>query len=152
LLGKSIQSAVLGGLIGALVVGTIGHYAYDQQRSREETVQTYNYKDSYGTVQAIENAAASPQSVNPGEAVNINMTYALINPKGSLPIREIREITHNGQIVGKPEVTVQRSAGTYTSTVPIRLPDSAAKGTYQVKTIVQAENVKDTKITSFTVR
>jgi len=152
IIGKSTSAAVIGGLVGALVGGAIGHYAYDQQRSAKETAQTYNYNDAQGTVLAIENAAASPKSVRPGGTVDIEMTYAVLNPQGSISITEIREITHNGRLVGKPEVTVQRSAGTYTSRVPIRLPEGAERGWYEVKTMVQAQNARDTQITSFTVQ
>jgi len=55
-------------------------------------------------------------------------------------------------MVGKPEVRVEHSDGTYTSTVPLRLPSSAAKGTYRVKTVVESQVAKDTRETTFTVQ
>ena len=152
LLGKSTEAAVIGGLVGALVGGAIGHYAYDQRRTRQETENAYNYKDDYGTQISIENADVTPQNAYPGETVDIQVTYALLNPQGVTRIREIREITHEGRLVGKPEISVDRSAGTYTSTVPLHLPDSAARGLYDVTTIVETGNARDTRHTSFRVR
>jgi hypothetical protein len=100
----------------------------------------------------IENADVRPQYAYPGETVDIAVTYALLNPQGVTRIREIREITREGRLVGKPEIRVERSAGTYTSTVPLHLPDSAARGLYEVTPIVESDNARDTRHTSFRVR
>lgn len=152
-IGKSTKGAVIGALLGTLVGGAIGHYAYDKQRTREETVRTYNYKGSQGTILTIEEASSSPQTVHPGDVVEMKMTYAVLNPtaEAKTSITEIREITHNGELVGKPEVRVERGDGTFTSTVPIRLPSGAKKGEYKVKSIVDCGTTKDTKEITFTV-
>ena len=151
--GDSTGSAILGGLVGALVGGAIGHYAYDQKRNREETARTYNYQESQGTVLTIEEAAASPQKVRAGDTVDIKMTYAVLNPSPNkeTKIREIREITHNGQLVGRPEVSQVRTDGTFTSTVPLHLPAGAKTGQYKVMVTVESENAKDTREITFNV-
>ena len=153
LIGGSTKATVIGVLAGALVGGVIGHYAYDKRKTREETAKTYNYKASYGTMLTIEEASLSPQNVKSGEVVEIKMTYAVLNPSpgAKSTITEIREITYNGEPVGKPETRVERPDGTYTSTVPLRLPSNAKKGQYRVTTTVQSANVKDTKEISFWV-
>jgi len=153
LLGGSTGGRIAGGLIGALVGGAIGHYAYDRTRSADETAKTYNYKSSQGTVVSIENAAAAPTKVRSGDTVEIQMTYAVLNPSPSVEtdVTEIREITHKGTLVGRPETTVPRTAGTYTSTIPLHLPSNAAPGVYEVKTIVQTPEAKDVRITQFSV-
>lgn len=152
-IGKSTKGAVIGALLGALVGGAIGHYAYDKKRTREETARTYNYKESHGKILTIEEASSSPQTAHPGDVVEMKMTYAVLNPsaEAKTSITEIREVTYSGELVGKPEIRVERGDGTYTSTVPIRLPSDAKKGVYKVRTIVQSENAKDTKEISFTV-
>lgn len=153
-LGKDTKSAVLGGVFGALVGGAIGHYAYDKQKTREETVKTYNYEASKGTILTIEDASSSPETASPGDLVELKMTYAVLNPAPNTKskITEIREITHNGGLVGNPEVTVDRVDGTYTSTVPLKLSANAEKGVYKVRSTVQSENAKDTREASFTVQ
>ena len=153
-IGHGTGAVVAGALIGALVGGVVGHFAYDQQRTKEQTASTYKYNESKGTVLSIEKAFTSPPTVRPGEVVDLKVTYALITPSSSTKtkITEIREITYKGEMVGRPEVRVEHSDGTYTSTVPLRLPTSAGKGTYRVKTMVESQYAKDTRETTFTVQ
>lgn len=153
LLGGSTGGRIVGGLIGALVGGAIGHYTYDRTRSADETAKTYNYKSTQGTMVSIENAVATPSKVSPGNKVEIAITYAVLNPSPSVEnqVTEIREITHKGSLVGRPETTVTRTAGTYTSTLPLQLPSTAEAGEYEVKTTVQTPEAKDVRITHFSV-
>lgn len=153
LIGKDTKSAVIGALAGALVGGAIGHYAYDQKKSREETQQTYNYKSDYGTMLTLEEVSSVPKSVYPGQTVELKMTYAILNPSSNVQtsITESRVITYNGRIVGSPEVRVTRADGTYSSSVPLHLPSNAARGTYVVKSQIQSDNAKDTREFTFTV-
>jgi len=152
-LGKSTEATVIGGLAGALIGGMIGHYAYDTQRTRVETAQVYKYKASHGTMLTLEDVSLPSQSVRPGDVVEIKMIYAVLNPSPGTKtaITEIREITFEGQLVGKPKARVERADGTYTSTVPIRLPATAKKGLYRIKATIESENQKDTKELNFTV-
>ncbi len=153
ILGKDTQSAVLGALAGALVGGAIGHYGYDQKKSREETQQTYNYKPAYGTVLTLEEVSSVPATVYPGQTVELKMTYAILNPSANVQtsITETRMITHNGNLVGNPEVRVTRADGTYTSSIPLHLPADAARGTYVVKSEIKSDNAKDSREFTFTV-
>ena len=153
LIGGDTEGAVLGALAGALVGGAIGHYAYDKKKSREETQQTYNYKPAYGTVLTIEEVSSVPQTVSPGQTVELRMTYAILNPSPDMQtsIKESRTITYNGNLVGNPEIQVTRSDGTYTSTIPLHLPANAEKGTYVVRNEIQSSNAKDTREFTFTV-
>jgi hypothetical protein len=116
-IGHGTGAVVAGALIGALVGGAAGHFTYDQQRTREQRAQTYHYQDSQGTVLTIENAYASPPTVRPGDVVDLKMTYAVLHPTPNTKTRitEVREISYRGELVGKPEVNVEQSDGTYTS-------------------------------------
>ena len=151
--GSSTRGAIFGGLIGALVGGAIGHYAYDQRHTREETAQTYDYQPTQGTILSVEKAEATPQKVHGGDVVDLLITYAVLTPTpdSTVNITERREITHNGQPVGNPEVRVDRTGGTYTSTVPLRLPEDADKGLYDVRITIETASAKDTRETSFEV-
>ncbi len=152
-LGKDTQSTVLGSLLGALIGGAIGHYGYDQKRDRTSTQQAYNYKPSYGTVLTLEEVTSSPINVRPGDTVELNMTYAVMNPTPGVQnsITETRRVTHNGVLVGNPEVRVVRADGTYTSTVPLFLPATAKTGTYVVTSTVQTGSGSDSREMTFTV-
>jgi len=153
LLGQSAKGAIIGGLAGALVGGLIGHYAYDQKKTKDETAQKYGYQSSMGTVLRIEDVAAMPTAVKPGDKVDLNATYAVLEAADKdINITETREIRMGGELVGKPEVNVTRRGGTYSSTVPLFLPSDAKPGTYTVVTTIQTEKAKDSRETSFTVK
>jgi outer membrane lipoprotein SlyB len=48
-IGHGTGAVVAGALIGALLGGVVGHFAYDQQRTREQTAQAYRYQPSQGS-------------------------------------------------------------------------------------------------------
>ena len=152
--GSSPRGAIIGGLLGALIGGAVGHYGYDQRRDYQQTAQTYkDYQPTSGTRVYMEEVNVTPQSINPGGTVDLRSTYAVLTPSSDtqVPITETREITHNGSLVGNPQVNIQRSGGTFSSTIPLKLPDNAARGTYNVKTTIEASGSKDTRETTFTV-
>ena len=154
LIGHGAGAVVVGTLAGALLGGAIGHFGYDQERNREQTAKNYNYKESQGTVLRIEDLKATPVSVSPGETVDIKMTYAVLHdsPNTKVTVTEAREITYKGELVGRPEVKVEHIDGTYTTTVPLKLPSSAKKGTYKVKAMIESQYAKDAREITFTVR
>ena len=151
--GAKTEMAVLGGLLGALAGGAIGHYAYDTKRSNQDTEKKYNYQPSQGLVIKLESASVEPSSVLPGKQVDIIATYAVMTPKpgSEISLTEIREIWFNNELVGKPEVQVSRQGGTYTSKVPMILPANAKKGTYKVMITIQSDKVKDSIEAKFVV-
>ena len=156
MLGKSgakTETAVIGGLIGALVGGAIGHYTYDVKRTRQETEQKYDYKAAQGTMLRIESASAEPAMFNAGEKTELAVTYALLGASADaeFDVTETREIRLGDELVGKPEVSVKRKGGTYTSRIPLVLPADAKRGTYKVLVTVQAGNSKDSRETTFMV-
>ena len=144
---------MVGALAGALLGGAIGHYAYDQKKSAEETQQTYNYKPTNGSVLSIEQVSSVPKNVHPGQTVDLKMTYAILNPSPNTQtnIKESRVIKHNGSVVGRPEISVTRSDGTYISSVPLHLPTNAARGTYIVTSEIHGGKASDSREFSFTV-
>ncbi len=151
---KKGEGIIIGAILGGLAGGTIGHYAYDQKKDRTETVKRYSYTPSSGDVLRIEDVSVSDATVRPGERIDLNTTYAVIepDPNAKVGIIETREIRHNGVLIGKPEVKVVRSGGTYTSTVPLFLPKDAKPGTYVVTTTVDSGLAKDARETSFFVK
>jgi uncharacterized membrane protein len=152
--GSKTEAAIIGGLVGALLGGVIGHYAYDKKRTRQETAQKYDYQSSEGTRVRIEDVSAVPATVKPGDKVELGATYALLSPSADADIKitEIREIRHEGELVGRPEVTVTHKGGTYSTTVPLFLPQNAKKGTYRVLTTIQGPNAQDSRETTLVVK
>ncbi len=150
--GAKTETAIIGGLLGALVGGAIGHYAYDTKRTEKETADRYSYQPNSATVR-IEDVSVSPSRVRPGDKVDLHATYAVLgsSPNVDISVTEIREIRFGNDLVGKPEASMTRRGGTYTSTVPIYLPRDAKRGTYKLLTVVQAGNARDSRETSFFV-
>jgi hypothetical protein len=152
--GGDTKSAVIGGLLGALVGGAIGHYYYDQSRTRTETADRYGYRSTQGPLIRIEGASVEPQTAAPGGKVDMKLTYAVLTPAEAteLTLVEKREIRHEGSLVGNPEVTVVRKGGTYTSSIPLTLPADAKKGLYVVTSTVRSGQLSETIQSAFSVR
>jgi hypothetical protein len=152
--GAKTEMAILGGLAGALAGGAIGHYAYDQKRTKDETARKYNYSSSQGNLIRIEDFSVVPASAMPGDTIELKMTYALLGVGAGkeVTISEIREIRYEGEIFGKPQVNVPRTDGTYVSTIPVTLPNDAKKGKYNVLTTVQSPYAIDSKEASFQIK
>jgi hypothetical protein len=151
--GAKTETAILGGLAGALVGGLIGHYAYDAKKTKEETAQKYNYQSSMGTMVRLEEVSVMPNTVKPGDKVELKATYAVLEAADKdINITETREIKMGTELIGKPEVNVVRRGGTYSSTVPLFLPANAKTGTYSVITTVQSQTAKDSREMFFTVK
>lgn len=152
--GSRTKGAILGGLAGALIGGVIGNYTVDKKKTATETSNKYNYQPSAGIIVRIEGATATPNSIRPGEKVDLNASYALMSPSPSteVAIFESREVRLDGELVGNPEVNVSHNAGTYTSSIPLFLPTDAKKGTYKVITTIRTPAGKDSRETSFIVQ
>lgn len=152
--GGDTKSAVIGGLLGALVGGAIGHYYYDQSRTRTETADRYGYRSTQGPLIRIEGASVEPQTAAPGGKVDMKLTYAVLTPAEAteLTLVEKREIRHEGSLVGNPEITVVRKGGTYTSSIPLTLPADAKKGLYVVTSTVRSGQLSETIQSAFSVR
>jgi len=146
------RGAIAGGLLGAIAGGVIGHYLNKQTQTEQQTAQKYNYQPSQGTMVTIEQNSVSPETVSPGGTVTLSTTYAVLTPDHQeASVTETRKIEHNGNLVGNPQVTVNRTGGTYATSLPLQLPSNAAPGVYNVITTVRTTNASDTRETRFTV-
>ena len=146
------RGAVIGGLLGALAGGAGGHHAYDVKRSQAQTNQVYGYQDPSASVR-IESASAKPATVKRGDRVDLSLSDAVLTTSQSpVPIKETREIWFGNTLWSSPEAQVDRTGGTYQSSVPIFIPNDTKPGKYRVRFIVQAGTDKDTSESTFTVK
>jgi outer membrane lipoprotein SlyB len=145
--------AVIGGLAGVLAGGVVGNLLDRQQRTRAATAETMAYTEEKGNLVRIEEVSLDPQSIRPGETVNVNIQYAIITQRGVEPVRvrEIRHIYYQGDLVGNPVVVIERPNGTYWSTLPIRLPETATPGRYDVVVGVEMNGALDRWEARFTI-
>jgi len=150
--GKKGEGAIVGAVIGGLLGGTVGHYAYDVKRSKEETERAYAYDPRSGVRVAIEAAEVVPSRLSAGSRLETFLTYAVLTPgRETINVREVREILYGSNLWGRPEVEVRREAGTYRSSLPILLPQDMKRGTYKVRFIVETKDSRDMREVAFTV-
>ncbi len=146
------KGAVIGGLLGALAGGAVGHYAYDQKRSQAQTNQAYAYNDPNASVR-IESASVKPTTVTRGGREDLAFSYAVLTTSQEpVSVKETREIWYGNTLWSSPETTVERTGGTFESSVPIFIPNDAGAGKFKVRFIVQVGNTKDVRESSFTVK
>jgi methionine-rich copper-binding protein CopC len=149
------RGAVIGGLLGGLAGGAVGHYLDQREKDLAQTSRDYGYSPGQGVRLEIEAVRTNPDALDPGETVNINLTYAVLTPSADrqVLVKETREILANGALVGRTSIDVSRDGGTWRSTVPVTLPATAAPGNYRVVASVETpDGARDTGETSFRVR
>jgi len=150
------RGAVAGGLLGGLAGGLVGNYYDQKEKNLAETRQAHaDYNPAKGTRITIDRLNATPATVAPGGSVDIQLTYAVLTPREdvTVPVRETRQILHNGEMVGEASVSIEREGGTWRSVVPITLPASARAGSYRVIASVESSaGGKDVKEATFRVR
>jgi outer membrane lipoprotein SlyB len=147
------QGAVIGGLTGVLTGGVVGNVLDRQERTRAATAEIMAYSGEEGDIVRIEQVSLNPQSIRPGETVDLNVQYAVLSRGGTEParVREIRHIYYQGDLVGNPVVQVERPNGTYWSTLPLKVPPSATPGRYEVVVGVEMNGTLDRWESRFTV-
>ncbi|MBI4573223.1 MAG: glycine zipper 2TM domain-containing protein [candidate division NC10 bacterium] len=154
LIGRSTTGVVVGGLLGALAGGAIGHYMDRQDRTAAQAKAQTGYQPSQGTLVRVERVQAEPAAISPGGTVNLGATYSVLtpNPNQTVSVNETREVRHDGVLVANPTTAFARPNGTFTSALPVALPASAARGTYEVTTTVTVGDRSSRGIATFVVR
>jgi surface antigen len=154
LISRNTTGVVVGGLLGGLVGGGIGYYLERQDRTRAEAVRQTGYTPEQGNVVRVERVQADPAELGPGGTVNLVATYTVLTPAGTTPqqVRETREVRHNGVLVANPTTEFSRAGGTFTSALPITLPATAGRGTYEVTTTIGLGDRLSRGMTTFTVK
>ncbi len=153
--GHTGTGVVIGSLLGALAGAGVGHYAYDQKRTEAAAQQqyAYDYNQSKTNLVRIDDVFASPTTVRRGGTVDLSTTYTVLGPRGAtMEVIETREIRRAGELLGKPQVTVERQGGTYTSRLPLTLPRRAQRGVYTVYATIQSGGSSDSREFTFTAQ
>lgn len=152
--GHAGQGAVIGSVFGGLAGASIGNNEYHLQRSEEAAAQqyAYNHRQSVRDLVRIEDASVNPRQANAGDEIVMSATFTILTPsRGTQFVHEVREVRHNGKLIGRPHFTSRRAGGTWVSSMPLKLPLDAEPGTYTVTTIVETDNAGDTRETDFKV-
>ena len=151
--GRPGEGMLVGSIFGGLAGASIGNNEYHLQRSEEDAASYYHYdrQEAQRDLIRVEDLTASPQTVRPGDDVNISATFTMLSPGKSRLVHEVLEIKHDGRVIGKPETTIKRQGGTWVSSIPVRIPPEATPGTYTVTLVVESDTAGDARETSFIV-
>ena len=153
--GHAGAGAVVGSVFGGLAGASIGNNEYHLQRSEELSAQQYSYNEARARSDfvRIKDAYATPKTVAPGDTVNLITTYTILTPYRRMAlVHEVREVRDDsGKIIGRPEVTIRREGGTWTSSMPMTIPEDAHPGRYRVRAIVETDSAGDTRDFAFYV-
>jgi uncharacterized protein YcfJ len=154
LIGGTRKGVIWGGLLGALAGGAVGAYMDHQDNTAAETNAAHNYTADQGVQLQIVSVTADPQSVVPGKDVALKVKYAVMapDPQQQITVTEKRVVNLNGEKMADHSTEVARTPGTWTSTLPITLPETAPKGTYQVEVTVTVGGQSTSMTTSFAVQ
>jgi len=142
--------AIAGGVGGALYA----RHMNQQMRNRQMAAQQYNYNPSQGVLVDISQATATPNTVRPGQPVDMSMTYTVLNPDNTpTKVTLYREVRLNGQTVGQPNtVQLVNQNGTFEDRVAFTVPPVAGPGLYTVSNRVLTDYGSAERTTSFTVQ
>ncbi len=165
-LAGGTKGAVIGGLLGGLAGGAIGNYI---ERRDDAATQVASapapstspapsqpapvYRPDDGPGVRMDRVQMVPAVVPPGGTVNLGATYTVLTPSDQwLEVRETREVRYLGELVANPTTNVARTNGTYTTSLPITLPGTAARGPYEVTTTVVMGDRRASQTTTFRVQ
>jgi hypothetical protein len=157
------KGAIVGGLLGGLAGGAIGNYV---DRRDDGKASTSSAPGTSAPPPAAEQAQPDgepglrmdrvqmvPTVVPPGGTVNLGATFTVFGPPNRLlDVFETREVRHRGELVANPTAQVSRTRGTYTTSLPITLPTTAAPGSYEVTTTVAMGDRQASQTSTFEVR
>jgi outer membrane lipoprotein SlyB len=152
-------TAILAGAAAGAVAGwaavKLVQYHSEQTRSAKEEAKALGYRSADGTVVKIRGASVSPDSVQPGDTVNLRMDYAVLAPQGttSVPVNEVWTLEKDGKrLASVPPKQESRAPGGWQTRAGIDIPKNASTGTYVVKNRVEAGDSYDERLATFTIR
>ncbi len=134
------------------VISHMGNPHWVVKRSQLETNRLYGYAYDRGTSVRIESVRAEPRAVRPGQMLRLQLTFLVFaHGQVEVPVEEVREIWTEGRLWESSAYTMARKGGTYTSSVPVKLPRDVDPGQYKVIFIVRTEESRDVRETVFKV-
>jgi len=155
--GSPATGAWVGAASGALV-GGIGGALYarhknQQMRDRAAAAQYYGYSPDRGALVEVNEVRTMPNSVRPGQNVDMSMTYTILTPDGSpAQVTLVREVRHGGRTVGDPyQVRNVDQNGTHQDMVGFTVPRDAPPGSYAVSNRVITPYGSSERTSYFTV-
>ncbi len=113
------------------------------------TARRYRYRKGSGAKVRLQKCVLTPGTVHHGDKVTTVMIYAVLGvPAKGLNIEEKRELRFKGNKISTLQNTsIRRTNGTWKSRLVFKVPQSALKGTYEVRQQIsfQGKTLKTTR-------
>jgi len=143
--GHGWEGAAIGAAVGALAGYGVGKVKAHRMRDAQATAAENNYKAEQGFKMVPKGATIEPSSAKPGETVVATLDYAVLGTgdKG-VDVEETRVLSQGDKEIGKlSDEKLNRTDGTWRSTVEFKMPDNAKNGVYK---IAQRASAKDQNV------
>lgn len=140
--GHAWEGAAIGAAVGALAGYGVGKVKARRTRTAEETAIENDYKAEQGFKMVPKGATIEPPSAKPGETVVATLDYAVLGAGDTgVDVEETRILSQGDKEIGKlSQEKLNRTDGTWRSTVEFKMPNNANGGTYK---IAQRASAKD---------
>jgi hypothetical protein len=152
---KAVLAGAAAGAVAGWAAVKLVQYNAEQTRSAKEEAKALGYRSSQGTVVKIRGAKVHPETVRAGDAVNLDMNYAVLAPQNtaSVPVHETWTLEKDGEkLASVPPKEESRAPGGWHTRAGIDIPKNATTGTYVVKNRVEAGESYDERVATFTVQ
>ncbi len=151
--GRALEGAVIGAALGGLV-GLIAHDIKVQRaKSRQQTVETYNYQPSQGEVLSLEQYFVTPQVTHAGGKITASLQYALIGGTDGTPVTETRRLLKGERVIADlSSRKFDRQDGTWLTTQEFTLPSNLDPGKYSLIQKVETAQSSIFGTATFTVQ
>jgi hypothetical protein len=154
------EGALIGGVLGTILGTTtgaaVGKYFDDrQERTRDQAAQANDYAPPQGPLLVVFEPEVTPRLVQPGDTVQIRVTYDVLAPEPDkqIPITETWVFKHNDKeltAISRPEEL--KDQGGYTSTFAFTMAEDALPGEYQAMVTISNGVTAKTATTQFQVQ
>lgn len=151
--GRALEGAAIGAALGGLV-GLIAHDIKVQRaKSRQQTVEQYNYTPSQGEVLSIEEYFVSPGVARPGERITASLQYALLGASEGTQVTETRRLLRGEKVIAElSSKKFTRQDGTWLTTQDFTLPNNLKPGEYTLDQRVETSESRISGLAAFVVQ
>ncbi len=153
-----VKGAITGGVVGAVAGWSavkISQYQAEPVRTAKADQHMYPMIKPVDSAQVkIRKGTSTPQSVRPGDTVNLSMDYSLTLPPNmqTTPVTERWVLMKDGKSIAElPPQDSQRHSGGWVAKASIPIPKDADSGTYVIEHMVQAGTSNDTDESTFVI-
>ncbi len=150
--GHAGEGAAIGAVVGALTGVVAKDIRVKRQKSREATVEEYNYQPTQGEMLTLESVQALPSVVDRGNMIEASIQYALLGTGAGTTVTETRTLRRGSEVVSQvSSKQMTRADGTWVSTQQFKIPANTAPGTYEIFQVVQTAQNTVSGSSPFTV-